>query len=181
MRFFVGVIALNLMICAAAFGKSWPSSGNFDVAEFESGCFLNATYEGRGETELSLMLGFDGDNFITVENALWSAEEDKIYSDIAFEFQMRSYTGGTVLGIKANFKSGFGAKASAAFLDDFSKSSYLHIMKDGETIDHLSLKGSALALQTARACLRDWKARVQAEQKKRQRLEDLSDDPFAKK
>jgi hypothetical protein len=176
-----GIAALLLFQQHPANGKTWPSSGGFAVSETMDGCELSATFNGRGETQLSVLLGFSEDNYITITNGLWSADEGRVYNDISFGFQGSDFSGGTVLGIKDGFRTGFVAKASSALLLSFSSSPYLHVSKSGEEIDRLSLKGSSRALQTAQACIRDLETRGQKLLRERQRFEDLPDDPFAKK
>lgn len=181
MRTIVNFLALMILGGTPAVSKTWPSSGGFHVAETGDGCELSITYEGSGSTTLSIIFGFDGANYIVITNGLWTAEEGRIYDDVSFRFQANSFTGGTVLGVKRLYGSGFTAKASPNVLSSFARSPYLHISKSGEEIDRLSLKGSSKALQTAQACIRDLEARGQAESRRRQRFEDLPDDPFAKK
>lgn len=181
MKHFIMLLALSSLGGTAARSKNWPGSEGFAVAETADGCELSIIYEGSGNTTLSVILGFDGTNYIIVTNGNWSASEGRTYTDISFEFQAASLTGGTVLGVERAFKNGFVAKASPNLLSNFSSSSYLHILKSGEIIDRLSLKGSRKALLTAQACLRDLSARGLAESRKRERFEDLPDDPFAKR
>lgn len=174
-------IAAALAWTSAATARDWPRAGGFDIVEAEEACFLTTEYQGPGETRLTVALYRDQTALILVDNYNWSSKKDEVYTDISFRLNGESYGGGKAVGTEDGIRHGFGVRANADFLRDFTASTYLHVYKGQQIIDRLNLNGSAAAAAQVRRCVAHVEKLRSAEERERKRWEDLPKDPFAKK
>jgi len=172
--------ALAFMAIPAA-ARDWPQTSGWDVFEFDDDCAIHLTYEGKGETELTLFLNSDGSAFMAVANSAWTIEKGE-KTDLTYLVNGNSYSGGPSIGVsdKYDTKKAFGSKFGADFLADFAAASNLVILKEDVVVDRLSLRGSGAALAVAKRCLAKVRADIAAAAAEKRKYADIADDPFAK-
>lgn len=177
----VRIVVLLFMAAAptAASAKSWPDAGGWSIAEGETGCGIFSGFDGKGDTELTVLLNTDGSSGAMLTNLGWNAAEGEKY-EIAWVLNGNRYEGtnfGT--GRKYETRKGFVAQFDGSFLDDFAGGSSLNVYRGEILVDQLSLAGSAAAVAVAKRCVAHVKALRDAEEREKQKFSHISDDPFA--
>lgn len=173
-------VAVTAMTQPAA-ARDWPETAGWDVFEFKDDCAIHSTFEGKGETELSLFLELNGDALLIATNSAWSIEEGE-KADLTFVVNGSTYAGAASVGVSRQYdsKKGFGAKFPTGFLADFAVAPSLVILKGTVIVDRLSLSGSGAAIAMAKRCLMKVGADIAAADAEKRRYADIADDPFAK-
>lgn len=172
----VGGVTL-ITVHAPASARDWPSAGGWETGEASESCGMTQTYEGKGETALTLILMTDGRVGIQISNSNWSAKAGQSY-ETSWQVNGSVYTG-KAAGVREAIGGGFVATFGSEFLEDFAKGSSLVIRTGDTLIDNLSLAGSAAGLAVVQRCLRAVKADQAAVARERARFAHIPDDPFA--
>ena len=173
------LILVALLTPAPSEAKSWPEAGGWTVAEADDSCGMHDSFEGKGDTELTVVLNLDGSVGAMVTNTGWSAVEGAKY-EMSWELDGQQYDGTSIgYGGRYAYRKGFIAKFAPSFLDDFARGSSLRILRGEIVVDHLSLDGSAAAVAMAKRCVAHLQSIKTAAEKERQRLAHIVDDPFA--
>lgn len=171
-------IAVLLGAAGSAEARTWPSAGGWDIGEADDSCGMMMTYEGKGETELTLLKRLDGSVAMMVTNSGWSAVKGETY-ELSYHLNGTAWSGESFgIGDKYDVRKGFGASFEADFLLDFRKSNSLHIYRGETLVDQLSLAGSAAGLAILDRCLAHVRGLRLAEQRETQKWEHIPDDPF---
>lgn len=144
------------------------------------GAVAAGRHEGKGETELTVILNLDGSVLIGAENANWSSDKGQKYA-ITYILNGNSYSGGTTLGVgdTGDGKKSFVGKFDADILDDLAKAKFIAFYRGETLVDSLLLDGSGAGLAVARRCLAAMKRDRAAAEAEHQRFADRPDDPFA--
>lgn len=166
--------------CTIADARGWPEAGGWSIGEADDSCGMMQTYEGKGETQLSLLISLSGSVGLVIENSDWSIVDGQKY-DLDFVLNGSTYGGGAVVGTAKGYKKGFVAKFGDDFAKDFSAGSSLLIYRGDTLVDQLSLTGTASGVAMVRRCLAAKRAEIAAVERDRQRFAHIADDPFATK
>jgi len=161
-----------------ALARDWPNAGGWAIGEGSEFCGMSSEYEGKGDTELMLMVGLDGNVIVSVKNSGWSPVEGQKY-DLEFYLNGTSYGGGAAVGDADGYKKGFVAKFGGDFAQDFAGGSSLAIYRGQTLVDKLSLRGTAAGVAMVRRCVAALKADRDAAAREKARFADIADDPFA--
>jgi len=174
-----GVLAIMLSLTPAmARAREWPSAGGWDVIEVDDGCGVHLTYEGAGETELSVLLLITGGTVVFVANSDWSIKTDQEY-DLSFHLDGVAYSGGKSMGTTISAKPAIMAPMSSGFLEHFAAGKSLHIYRGKTLVDQLSLTGTGAAVAMLRRCVQSVKVRADAAAREKARWAHIPKDPFA--
>lgn len=172
-------LVIAALIPAQSHAKSWPEAGGWTIAEGDDSCGMHDSFEGKGDTELTVVLNLDGSVGVLITNTGWSAVEGEKY-EMSWVLDRQQYDGTNIgFGGRYAYRKGFVAKFAASFLEDFARGSSLRILRGEILVDHLSLDGSAAAVAMARRCVAHLQSIKTAAEKERQRLAHIVDDPFA--
>ncbi|HEY9218117.1 MAG TPA: hypothetical protein VIO94_08710 [Phenylobacterium sp.] len=151
----VGAAIAAALIAAPAIAADWGDSGGWDVVQAPNYCTLMKAYDSPGATELMLTLRVDGTVGLSLTNTNWSARRDGRY-EMSFAIDEAEFGGGAVVGFQASRgRRGVVTTMPPAFLPKFAAGDRMLIYKDGETVEELSLEGSAGGLSRAKRCLAD--------------------------
>lgn len=173
------LIVLASLIPAHSHAKSWPAAGGWTIAEGDDSCGMHDSFEGKGDTELTVVLDLDGSVGAMITNTGWSAVEGEKY-EMSWVLDGHQYDGTNIgFGGRYAYRKGFIGKFAASFLEDFARGSSLRILRGDILVDHLSLDGSAAAVAIAKRCVAHLRSIKTAAEKERQRLAHIVDDPFA--
>lgn len=178
---FAATIACAISPACHAQTRDWPPAGGWDVVEGDTYCGIHQTFEGKGETELSLLLTAEGTAILGLTNLAWSSEDGEKY-DLKYLVNGKVYGGGasTGYGAKYDVRKGFSSSFPKEFIDDFAAGKSLIIFKGSVIVDNLSLEGTGAAIATARRCLAAVRREIAAAEAEKQRFSAIADDPFAK-
>lgn len=154
--------------------------GGWEVGETSSGdsCYIGMEYEGEGETLVLLSLDVEGTPYLLVSNYNWSIKDKDEFS-LDYRLSNGTYTEHPAFGTKNGTRGGFVTTFETRFPEYFAQSTYLHITRDGNVVDNLSLTGTAVAVAELRRCVAIAKARTDAEAREKARLSHIPKDPFA--
>ncbi|WP_186728986.1 TonB family protein [Sphingomonas panacisoli] len=178
---YAAALAVMLLFAHPAFARDWPKTAGWDVIEGDDYCSIHMEFEGKGATELSLLLKTDNDIVLGMSNSGWSIADDQ-QEDLTFGVNGTVFSGGKSVGIgDVGGKKAFVTSFESDFLQNFAASSYLIVRKGDVLVDNLSLKGSAAALVVAKRCLALLKRDIAAAAAEKRRFDNIADDPFAKK
>ena len=181
----VRATALTLLIASlgsnAAIARDWPKTSGWDVGQLDDACAISSSFEGKGDSELTLFLNLDGTAGLHVTNAQWSAKKGEAY-ELTYIVNGHSYSGNSIgIGDSYDSRKGFVATLPRSFVEDVRKSSNLVIKRGDATVDSLSMDGSSAALLVAERCVSAVRADVDAATREKRRFSDIADDPFAQK
>ena len=174
--FLAATVALTAVNPAQA--RDWPDADGWSIGEGTEYCGMKQEYEGKGDTELLLLLGFDGDVVISVKNSDWSPIDGQKY-DLEFYLNGTGYGGGSAVGDADEYKKGFISTFGSNFAQDFAGGSSLAIYRGDTLVDKLSLRGSAAGMAMVRRCVAALKADRDAAARERARFAHIADNPFA--
>lgn len=149
----------------------WPVAPMGDLG---GSCFITTTYEGDGETSLSLAMNPKGEPTLIVSNENWTIEpgqEMEIDYFLSFGMYEKHPSFGTV-------DRGFGAKFEKSFIEYFAKSNFIRIEKEGSLIDSLDLSGSAAAVIELRRCVKKVQEGADIINNERRKLNQIPTNPF---
>lgn len=179
-----GIILAPLMMCAVAtpspgYARDWPDAGGWVITEVENGCGVFQEFEGKGDTQLLVVVNLDGTAAAMMTNTGWSAIKDGKY-ELSWHLNGSTYKG-TAIGTGESYASrkGFIGLFGVDFVDDFARGSSLRVFRDDVTVDNLSLNGTAAAVAMAKRCLAHLQSVRNAEERERKRFAHIADDPFA--
>lgn len=175
----VGAGMIALMAPSYAHARSWPRTAGWEVIEDATSCAIWQDFEGKGSTELLVVLHVDGTASAALSNTGWSTADNEDY-ELSWIVNGSTYSG-TAFGIGKSYevRKGFGAKFSGEFIDDIAKGSSLGVYRGDVVVDELSLAGTGAAIAMAKRCLQSIKADMAAAERERQRFAHIADDPFA--
>lgn len=181
----VRATALTLMIVSlgssAATAREWPKTSGWNVGQLDDACAITSSFEGKGDSELTLFLNLDGTAGLHVTNAQWSAKKGEAY-ELSYIVNGHSYSGNSIgIGESYDSRKGFVATFPRSFVEDVRKSSNLVIKRGDVTVDRLSMDGSSAALLVAESCVSAVRAHVDAATREKRRFSNIADDPFAQK
>jgi len=163
---------------APAYARDWPDAGGWTVVEGNDFCGMSSEYEGKGDTELLLMVDLDDDVIVSVKNSGWSPVDGQKY-DLDFYLNGTSYGGGSAVGDADGYRKGFIAKFGGDFAQDFAGGTSLAIYRGDTLVDKLSLRGTAAGMAMVRRCLAAVKADRDAAAREKARFAHIADNPFA--
>lgn len=179
MRQFWAAFLIGVALSTPAKAREWPKTAGWDIVQSESSCAIFEEYEGKGETNLLIVLNVDGSAGAMMTNYGWSAADDENY-ELSWIVNGSVYTGPAFgIGKRYETRKGFGGKFRAEFIDDIAKGSSLLVQRGDIVVDQLSLDGSGAAIAMAKRCLAVVKAEIAAAERERQRFAHIADDPFA--
>lgn len=141
-------------------------------------CIMLMEYDGEGATNLFVQLNADDEIYMGITNYNWTIAEDKEVK-LSYRMSIGDYNDRFAVGIAPSGRKGFLSAFGPAFLDEISKSTYLHIYSGEVLVDRLGLTGSAGAVTRLRSCAAKVKAKVLAERREKARFADIPKDPFA--
>lgn len=155
--------------------------GSWTVGSGAGGCLATLTYEGSGETRLSIAVNADdGNQRLLVTNANWSSSTGNTYG-LHFAIDRGSYTV-TAVGIE----HGFGFLINDEILRRISGGNRVVFLRGDVVVDDLALDGSAAAIDKLKQCTQVLRNRVAiakeaADRKARAdaNLNAIAKDPFA--
>lgn len=177
------MMAAALLWCGsipvASEARDWPDAGGWSISESEDFCMMYLEYEGKGDTGLAVAIKTNGDVIAHISNSGWSAKKYQEY-EITWELLgAASYTGPAFgSGERDESRKGFSAVFNPDFVDNFARATSLRVMRGDIVVDQLSLTGSAAAVAMTRKCVAHVKALRAAEQREKDRLAHIADDPF---
>lgn len=171
------IIAVTL----ASYLEVWPSRGSWDISKYDVRCLAGQSYEGAGETRLTLSVELDGTSRLIAVNQNWTTVEGVDYPEVTVLIDDTPYRGGIARGVKSSFSAGSGllVEMPSEFLSDFATGSSLKITNGDILVDSLSLNGSAIAVTSLRQCINAVRAEHRQAENQRQRLAHIPVDPFA--
>lgn len=161
----------------ASAAELFAKHGSWEIVKSEDSCSAASSFEGPGSTELIVMKFPNGEMGTLVTNLNWSAKDDEIYQ-VTFVLNGTGYSG-NARGTSDYVRSGFVTKFGSEFGRDFAQGSSLQIFLREQRIQHLSLAGTAAAMQAVERCLVRVRAEIAAAQRERARFADIPRDPFA--
>lgn len=170
--------ALLVTMATSAHARDWPSAGGWDVAELSDSCGMVQEYEGKGETEVAILVDLSGDVALSAKNSDWSAVRGEKY-EMDYLLNGTSYGGGAAVGIVDTYKKGFVARFGPDFARDFAAGTSLKIYRGQVLVDQLSLSGTAAGMAMVRRCVAAVRADREAEEREKRRFAHIPDDPFA--
>jgi hypothetical protein len=176
----IAIAALAWATAVPMQATSWPSSGWFDVTELEDGCVATGEFEFDGRADVRFMLSYDGgdDVMIGFSSYGWSRTDGQTY-EIAYLFRPTTAYTGNATGYTTSIYHGFASKFGTEVLDHFAQADSLEVTKDGVTVTHINLRGSAGATATLRRCAAAVRRKVAAQERREQQWEYIAPDPFA--
>lgn len=163
-----------------AVARDWPDAGGWSIGEATDSCGMSQEYAGKGDTELTILIGLDGNVGLLIKNADWSPVNGQKY-EMDYLLNGSSYGGGAAVGVADSYKKGFVAKFGEDFGRDFAAGNSLIIYRGKVIVDQLSLKGTAAGMAMVRRCLASLRAEKAAADRETRRYAHISDDPFAVK
>jgi protein TonB len=175
----MALVITTQLVASSASARDWPETAGWIIGENADSCSIFSEFEGKGDTQLLVMLHIDGSAFSSLTNTGWSAEKGKEY-DIQWVLNGREYSGGSVGIGDGYYRNGFAAKFGPEFLTDFAKSPNLLVYRGDVVVDQLKLNGSAAALAVAQRCLQGVRRDHEAADRERRRFSHIADDPFAR-
>lgn len=178
--FATGVV-LSCVLAAPAIAHAeelYATRGGWDIAKGDDSCSLSMEFEGPGETMVLVDKDIAGQITIGVTNANWSARKGQSYS-VSFELNGTTFGGGGAIGIEDGSRRGFAAKFLPGFEGHLARGSTLYVRLGETLVDELSLTGTAAALASVNACLREVRIAHAAAERERTRWSHIPKDPFA--
>lgn len=177
------IACLTFMVAAVfatpASARSWPDAGGWDIVESDDSCYVSSEFEGKGDTQLTLVIYPDGQALAFMTNTGWTAKTGEEYV-MSWVLNGSSYTGPNIgSGKEYDSRKGFGAKFGADFVGDFGKAADLRVYRGSVLVDQLSLVGSGAAVAMGRRCAAHVQASIAAVEREKKRLAHIADDPFA--
>lgn len=178
MRFAHLVTAATLAAVAPAQAREWPDAGGWSVFEGNEFCGISSEYEGKGETQLMLLLGLNGNVVLSLKNSDWSPIQGQKY-ELDYYLNDKSYGGGEAVGAADGFKKGFLATFDDDFAQDFAGGRSLSVYRGKTLVDQLSLRGTAAGMAMVRKYLAAVQADREAAAREKARFAHIADNPFA--
>lgn len=180
MRKLVAICISGAMALSSAAARDWPDAGGWSIGEASDSCGMTQVYEGKGATDLTILVYLDGNVGLMVTNADWSPTDGQKY-EMDYLLNNTSYGGGAAVGVASGYKKGFVAKFGGDFARDFAAGSSLRIYRGDVLVDQLSLDGTAAGMAMVRRCLAHLQSVKDAEDREKRRYAHIADDPFAVK
>lgn len=183
MRFLAFRIATSafcsLVFAQTAAARDWPKTAGWTIIEGDDECSIFSDFEGKGSTELLVMLNTDGTAAASLTNLRWSSAKGEKY-DLRWKMNDYEYSGTAIgLGDRFDARRGFAAKFPGKFIDDFAAGVSLTVYRGEVVVDDLNLAGTSAAVATAKRCLAAVRFDIAAREREKRRLAHISDDPFA--
>lgn len=145
------------------------------LEDADGSCFMETSFEGHSPTELTLVINYEGVPSLIVANESWTIKNGEEYQ-IDYELFGGAYAKHPTLGGSGG---SLVTRFEKSFVDYFSKSNYLHLIRDGVIVDRLSLKGSAAAVAEVRRCIAHIQRQADAINRERRKFEDIPANPFS--
>ncbi len=157
----LGLAAITALLAIPASGQdtlSWGEVGNWYIAvdpSLANSCFVMNEYDDGTVLRIGLDMSSSDDRwYIMFGNDRWrSIEVDGEY-DVALQFdreaEWTAIASGVNMGDDINFLYVFGSDVD--FFDEFVRKNALNLSYEGEAIAHLSLSGSARAINAMIEC-----------------------------
>ena len=175
----IAAATMASMSSVPAYSKMWQSPGGWEIHDDDDNCAVFRQYEGKGATNLLVILFAAGGSAASLTNTAWSSSKDEEY-ELSWEVNGNVYRGSAFgLGEKFEERKGFGGKFGDEFVDDIARGSSLDIYRGDIVVDQLRLDGSGSAIAIAKRCLQTVRANITAAEREKQRFEHIPDDPFA--
>lgn len=171
----LGVVALP----TTSLARAWPTTDGWTIVESDEACGMKMVYEGKGATSLLIGQSVDGQAFINVTNAAWTAVADKQYKNFKWVFDGTVYESGVGGTHLAGGNPGFTAYFDADLLTIIAQSGKLVIFHNSQTVDSLSLAGSKAAVRIVHQCITSLRLRHEASEVEKHRFDSIVDDPFS--
>jgi len=155
----VGLALVSLVSTpGTASARDWPKTAGWEVIEDTTSCAIWQDFEGKGSTELLIMLNLDGSASASLSNLDWSTAEGEKY-ELSWVLNGSVYTGPAFAIAKTyDVRKGFVAKFDGDFIDDVAKGSALTVYRGDLLVDDLSLAGTGAAVAVAKRCIQAVKA-----------------------
>lgn len=175
----ISAAAMLTLASAPAHAKSWQSPGGWEIHGDDDSCAVFREYEGKGATNLIVIMFAAGGSAASLTNTAWSSTKDELY-ELTWEVNGRVYSGSSFgLGEKYEARKGFGGKFGDDFIEDIARGSSLDIYRGDIVVDQLRLDGSGAAVAVAKRCLQSVRAQIAAAEREQRRFAHIPDDPFA--
>lgn len=181
MRLIMAGLALISLVStlSPANARTWPKTAGWEVIEDSISCAIWQDFEGKGTTELLIVLNLDGSASASLSNLAWSTVDGESY-DLSWAVNGSVYSGPAfAIAEKYDVRKGFGAKFEGEFINDIAKGNSLSVYRGDVLVDDLSLAGTGAAIAMAKRCLQAVKADIAAAEREKQRFAHIPDDPFA--
>ena len=169
-------LASSSWSASAAAYEFFEERGGWSIVGDDDNCSMLLEYEGPGATTVIVAKETNGFSVIGITNANWSTEAGEEY-DVDFAIDDRVFPG-SVRGYRSSGKSGFLIQTNDRFDAAFRAGRSLHLYRDGELFDRLSLTGTAVASAAVERCLVGLRREEAAIAREKARYADIAPDPF---
>jgi len=101
------LFVIGSLVPAQSHARSWPEAGGWTIAEADDSCGMRDSFEGKGDTELTVVLNLDGSVGALITNTGWSAAEGEKY-EMSWVLDEQQYDGINIgFGGRYAYRKGF--------------------------------------------------------------------------